>query len=198
MVTTALDPSVRRRFISALTLALAACGGGGDDPGVDGGPRDGRALPRVPGVAQIGGVDERGDFTPLPPAANLELEAGSQGGFHVPIQVRIDAEARAALGASSFHIREARRTRDDRLTSGPIAFDLRWVEAEDGWFQMDEPLFMFLCPTPIGVEVADEELRLAVTVGDPDEVTPLVDSATITARCPAGAQARFCDEICRG
>ena len=177
------------------TSIVAAVTGGPVGCGDDGLQPDDRI--ELPGTAAIGATDNRGAFLAIPPSGELELEPGAQGGFHVPIQVRVSADARDELGEFAFLERTARRLSDDTLTSRS-RFDVRWVEDEAGGFILDFPAFVFLCPTQVGVGVADEPMRLEARIGDPDEFVPLVATATVTPRCPTGDQRVFCDQICRG
>lgn len=80
--------------------------------------------------------------------------------------------------------------------SSPLASDVRWEPAEDGAFELSAPLLLPLCPTPVGIDVADEALRLRVELEAPSAM-PRVDTATVTARCPA-AQRALCEAVCRG
>jgi len=171
-----------------VSAPLVACG---DDEPVDG-------RPTVPGRLEIGYAGEGGVFMPFSANGDVELEPGSQGGFHIPIQLEVDAEARAFLGERSRHERLARRVVDDRLVSAPIAFDVVWQAGAEGRFELTAPVFVFLCPTPIGVEVADRALQIRVSLGDPEVVSPLVATTTVTARCPQTNQREFCEQICRG
>lgn len=177
--------------ISLVAAATGGLGGCGDDR-----PQPDERI-ALTGPAHIGATDNRGAFLSIPPTGELELEPGAQGGFHVPIQVRISAAARDELGEFAFLERTARRLSDDTLTSRS-RFDVRWVEDEAGWSILDFPAFVFLCPTQVGIGVADEPMRLEARIGDPDEFIPLVATATVTPRCPTGDQQRFCDQICRG
>lgn len=182
--------SARTTVLGSLlgTALVAACG--------DDGPEPDERQP-IPGSAEIGATDNRGVFLPIPASGDIQLEPGAQGGFHVPIQVRLSGEARDELGEFAFLERTARRVSDDILVSRS-RFDVRFVAGDDGWDILDFPAFVFLCPTQVDVGVADEALRLEVRVGDPDEFVPLVATATVTPRCPTGGQQQFCELICRG
>lgn len=177
-----------------LVLSVLACGDGDGDGGGDGGAGAGD-LVEVPGSARIAVGFPDGTFSE--DATEAALEAGSQGGFHIPIQVRLDAEARSFFGGRALHERTARRVRDGAFL-GRSSFDLLFDEAAPGFYELPTPLFVFLCPTPIDVGVADEALQIRVSVGDPGRFVPLVATTTVTARCPEGAQRAFCDRICRG
>jgi len=162
-------------------VGLAGCG-------------DGAGEGAAPGRIEI----RRANGDPVGPTGDFELEPGSQGGFHIAIQLLIDAEARSFFGDRSFHRHIVRRVDDDALLSRR-EFDVPWTVSErPGWSELSRPLFVFLCPTPIGLAAADRELRVSVSVGEPDGVRPLATTATVTARCPGGQPGEFCDRICRG
>jgi hypothetical protein len=58
-----------------------------------------------------------------------------------------------------------------------------------------------MCPTPIGVRVADEAVRFTVTFVDPDTGETLAQAtAEATPRCPpeGDPQHDFCERICTG
>jgi hypothetical protein len=177
---------------SSVTLALAcglllcAC------PDLPPGPEDsGAGEPLWPaGTVEVGAPvsDEDLAFQPMPAA--LELHPGAQGGFHVPVAYRV---ARSQLGATFEH--RVRRVRDGVLVSkGTREFD---VAADGGAWTTDFPVTVFLCPTPVGVNVVGEELSFEVTVTREGGVLLGRGTATAVARCPAGNES-FCQSICKG
>jgi hypothetical protein len=55
-----------------------------------------------------------------------------------------------------------------------------------------------MCPTPIGVRVQDEPMRLEVQMtSETGELLGTAD-AEYTPRCPDGDQLAFCERICEG
>ncbi|NJK89125.1 MAG: hypothetical protein HC923_06770 [Myxococcales bacterium] len=108
-----------KRFLSLAVAAsplLLACGDDELPPTID----------VVPGTLEIGSVGPSGELVALDDGGDVMLEAGSQGGFHIALQFRIDQEARNALGAFTFHERSARRVVDNRLVS-TSDFEVAWV-----------------------------------------------------------------------
>jgi hypothetical protein len=174
----------------ATMIALAACGGGG---GETDGPEPVAEL--VLGSASTDHMQfvavEDGDDVPLIP--------GSQGGFHVWTGLRV----RGMSG--TFHLeRQARRVSDDQLVLLGTTVVLEvppeppddWWERPDGMTQDAMPSFM--CPTPIGIRIRDEPLRLAAQILTEDGELLAEDELIFVPRCPAGDQADFCAEICSG
>jgi hypothetical protein len=169
-----------------LTLVvLAGCASEGatfpDAPGADAG-----SVALVLGTTATDGSG----FFPL--AGDQTLVSGSQGGFHVWLKVRVGH----AGGALTLH-RTARRVADDRLildTQGAVL-----VEAGDGGtWEMPSAIPSFMCPTPIGVAVRDQAIRLVATLLDEGGATLATASAEFTPHCPDGAELQHCLDICSG
>lgn len=168
-----------------LALILAGCAGplGGPDGGSDGGAR------WADGALELGGVGPDGGFVTLP--AETEATAGAQGGFHIPVMYRITGEA---LPGVVFEHR-IRRTRDDTLVSkGNRTWDVVPVGSGESWTPTGA-VIIFLCPTPVGVNVVGEELTFQVTATRGGELLGTAEARSVF-RCTAGDT--FCESICKG
>lgn len=159
---------------------LAACG----EPGVE-----------VPGeiVAGTSGLNGQG-FVPLDDGADVELVPGSQGGFHVWVSSRIQGVA-----GEVYLEREARRVSDEALIlrGQRILVDVP-ASAMDGWWETDDALPAFMCPSPIGIQVFDTEIRIQLRLTDAEGTVLAEDQMFAVPRCPEGEQRDFCLEICAG
>lgn len=164
-------------------LGLVACGppGPAPDGGTDAGPEQELAL---------GTTSVDGGFVAL---NGLDVEAipGSQGGFHVNLLYTLPA---GGAGPLTFDHRVV-RTSDQKLVSlGTRTFDLSapgvaWTNAT--------PVTVFMCPTPVGVDIIGRELTFSVKAKDASGNPIGAGSARATFRCgPAGGT--FCESICKG
>ena len=175
----------------ASAIALAACGGGGggDEPDASAG------VELVLGSASA----DRMQFVAIDDGDDVPLIPGAQGGFHVWTGLRV----RGASGTLYLE-RQARRVSDDQLVllATTVVLDVppppadEWWERPDGMTQEAMPSFM--CPTPIGIRIRDEPLRLVAQILTEDEELLAEDELVFVPRCPEGDQADFCAEICSG
>jgi hypothetical protein len=168
--------------VLGLGVALGACP---VDPSDDAG-----TLEWPDGAFEIGTLvsDVDPTFRPLP--TELALQPGAQGGFHAPLLYRVSGET---LKGALFEHR-ARRAKDDVLVSvGSRVFN---VQSDGGPWVSEGMVVVFLCPTPVGVRVQDEELNFEVTVSRDGGVVGRAHAHSVV-RCPAGSQS-FCESICRG
>lgn len=132
----------------------------------------------------------RPTFMVLP--AQLELQPGAQGGFHVELAFRVAGH----IEPQAVFNHRLTRVRDGVLVSkGTRTFDVA-PDATGTWLSPDS-VPLFLCPTPIGVNVVDEALNFEVTVSRRPGL--LLGRVTVQAvvTCPAGARA-LCESVCRG
>jgi hypothetical protein len=181
-------PSRTVTLALACGLSLCAC------PELPPGPEDsGGGEPLWPaGTVEFGVPVSEEDFAFQPMPASLELHPGAQGGFHVPVSYRV---GRSEPGATFEH--RVRRVRDGVLVSrGTREFDVE-APSDGGAWTADFPVVVFLCPTPVGVNVVDEELTFEVTVTREGGVLLGRGTAKAVARCPS-ANASFCNSICKG
>jgi hypothetical protein len=177
-----------RRALHILVLAgLASC----DAPGAVPDPDAAGPSPVVLGTTS-------GDLTAfLPLVGEQTLVAGAQGGYHVWLRLRL---ARMGMRDVRVH-RTARRSADARLildTEGVLSVG---EAGPDGVWELpgDKSIPTFMCPSPIGVAVQGQPLRLEVTVSDAQTGEALgTGTAEFTPRCPDGDQAAHCVDICSG
>ena len=135
-------------------------------------------------------------FIPLGEPAELTLVPGAQGGFHVMLNMRVAA---GTMPAADIRLsRTARRADTDELVSRSEHYiEMIPSESDPELDETKDSFAMFLCPTPVGIQVADEVLELRFEVIDRDG-NPAVGTGQIIARCPEGDQQEFCERICFG
>jgi hypothetical protein len=166
-------------------LVLTGCAGPIDPP--DGGSDGGALWPE--GTLELGAEGPDGGFVAMP--AEVEATPGAQGGFHVPVVYRVTGKA---LPGVLFEHR-IRRTRDNTLVSkGTRTWDVSPVGAGQSWTTAGA-VIIFLCPTPVGVNVVGESLTFEVTATKGGELLGTA-GASAQFRCPAGDA--FCESICKG
>ncbi len=167
-----------------IIVGLVGCGVGPIVP--DGGTDAAVLWPE--GTLELGGEDA-GAFTVFP--ADVQAIPGAQGGFHVGVMYRVTGEALAAV---RFEHRVT-RVRDGVLVSkGTRILDVEPMAAGASWTTAD-PITIFICPTPVGVDVVNEVLHFEVKALKNDVVLNQAGADT-TLRCPAGDS--FCASICSG
>jgi hypothetical protein len=140
----------------------------------------------------LGSIHDDGSFAPLTDGQDVTLVEGSQGGFHVWMKFRVHGMPPGDVDIA----RTAHRadTGDSVLrTTGTITIGP--PDANGDW-ELPMAATMFMCPTPIGVRVADERIvyEIMLSLGA-DEVSHA--SISLVPRCPA-AQLDFCMKICTG
>jgi hypothetical protein len=168
---------VRFGLATALGLALVGCGGSAPPPAASG--------------LTLGttAADETG-FYPL--SGDQPLVPGAQGGFHVWLKYRV-----AGMAPGRVHVqRNARRVSDGALVLTTEGTQEIGTPSEAGYWELPQPVPSFMCPTPIGIQVMDEQIQFEVTVTAPN--LSLTSTAVATPRCPQGDQAQFCAKICAG
>ena len=123
---------------------------------------------------------------------DVELAAGAQGGFHVWLSIRVEG-AKGQL----FLDREARRTSDQKLI---LRGQKQLIEIPEGesWYQIPDPIPALMCPSPIGIQVFDEEITFRVSLSNEEEETIATDTITLVPRCPTEEHREFCQSICKG
>lgn len=144
-------------------------------------------------VAGSAGLDGTG-FVAVADGTDVELIPGSQGGFHVWLSVRI-----RGLSGKIYFSRTARRVRDNQLVFRglPLAIELP-EDALGEWWESPNASPAFMCPSPIGVQVFDEELIFQVEIRDDDDLLLATDALILVPHCPQGDLGDFCYEICAG
>ena len=144
----------------------------------------------------------RTDLAPAPTAEmsllaladgqDATLVEGAQGGFHVGLSYAV----RGAAGSFTLE-RNARRVSDGAVVLRYRgAIDVGAPDA-DGWWTVPSPIPMFMCPTPIGISVVDEPIKLSLRLLDDADVELARTEVTVVPRCP-DAQRDFCTRICTG
>jgi hypothetical protein len=182
------------RVALAIALSLAAaCGAGDPTGGPDAGGEADAALEPT-GELILGGTDDSGaGFLELADGSDAALIAGAQGGYHVWTKLR------AHLMEGELRItREARRVSDGVLVlSVPVQEFAVPHEAMEDWWEEPDAWPNFMCPSPVGIQVYDQEIEYTVEVTTVDGA--LVGRARITRvpRCPAGDEAN-CHDRCSG
>jgi hypothetical protein len=179
---------------AAAFAMLLATGCGGAPP-----------VPPPPGspMLTLGGFEgDGGSFVPLVDGADATLVEGAQGGFHVWMEFRL-------ANAPAEHVdvtRLAHRVSDNALVLRAVGtYDIPQMPPGQPW-ESPEPARMFMCPSPIGIRVVDEQIRYDVSFGHEEGTDangmPIVHEVahgtiTLVPRCP-DAQRDFCLRICSG
>ena len=153
-------------------------------------------LPEPGGIElEVGSAAPDGaGYLAVEDGTEVVLVPGAQGGFHVWLGMRVRG------GAGRLWIeREARRVSDGAL----VYRGLRQVldlpdEAQDAWWESPLAAPAFMCPSPVGIQVFDEDLRLTARIIDEDDQVVATDEVILMPRCPTGEQEAFCYEICAG
>ena len=104
-----------------------------------------------------------GGFRSVDNDVDLPLRPGAQGGLHVYINLMLPAGAIDRVSDQPAIYREARRIRDGVLVSR-LEHKTQLVASSTSSFETERSISVFLCPAPIGVDVADEPLELTVDV----------------------------------
>lgn len=168
----------------AMLVVLACTGCDGAGP-VD--PFEGEIL------AGISEADGSG-FMPVPDGTEVTLEPGSQGGFHVWLNLSVHG-----LSGQVKVEREARRVVDDGLIYRGQRQNLEIPDdAMLDWWDNPRATPAFMCPSPVGIQVFDEEVQFEVRVLDENDDVLAVDQIVLTPRCPTGDDEAFCRRICSG
>ncbi|MCK6548487.1 hypothetical protein L6R52_21755 [Myxococcota bacterium] len=179
-----------RALAFILLSSTAACGAGA------------AIEPPAGGTIVIGAGhdDGRAGFLALTDGSDLVVAPGSQGGFHVFLNVRLSAADMNPTNTLYLE-RRARRVSDDELVS-QARHRVGFAPSPDvdGYFDTAAPFRLFLCPTPVGVAIRDATLALTIRAFvEERDTTPVAEGAvTFTPRCPDDDQRAFCEMICSG
>lgn len=182
---------MRPSLIIVVPFIAIACG-------PDERPREPPTPPEMFDVVVGGSADPMsggGGFVSVDSGADLPLRPGSQGGLHVFINLRLSTEALDAVSDQPIVYREGRRVRDGRLVSR-IEHDTRFIASDESdFFDTEQSINMFLCPTPVDTDVADEMIELTVEIRpDYDEPVAVFGQLRFVPRCVADDE--FCREVC--
>jgi hypothetical protein len=181
------------RLAVATLIVLAACGSSEPPGGPDAGG-DGDASVDPIGDLLLGGAEDTGvGFVELADGADAQLMWGAQGGYHVWTGLR----ARGVAGELRIE-REARRMSDGVLVLlAPTQVIEVPDEAMEDWWQQPDAWPNFMCPSPVGIQVYDQEVRFTVQLTDDEGGLLAEDQIILVPRCPAGDEAN-CHERCSG
>ncbi|MEQ8272055.1 MAG: hypothetical protein RMA76_15480 [Deltaproteobacteria bacterium] len=184
---------MRHAPIAFVLLALACSGTEPPDP-----------PPPGSGALIVGAGEEDGSagFIAVDDGVDLVLQPGAQGGFHVYVNLRFTEASLDKFGAEEKPLirRFARRTDAGTLVSRSThTTTLMPAPDAEGMYDTENSIPVFLCPSPIGVQVAEERLILEVeAAADEDDPEPIIDTLEFVPRCPEGDQEEFCRRICFG
>ena len=133
-------------------------------------------------------------FVPVANGTDVELVPGSQGGFHVWINVSVHGTA-----GDLYISHEARRVSDEALILRGTrqAFSVP-PDAMDDWWDKPTASPAFMCPSPLGIKVFDDDILYTVRITDADDQLLATDEVILVPHCPVGDQNDFCVEICSG
>lgn len=176
---------MKQAALLLLLLLLAACGEPieGPDGGSDGG------VLWAEGTLELGGEAADGGYLPLPPESFAT--PGAQGGYHLAVLYQVTGQALERV----VFAHRVTRVRDDVLVSkGTRTLDVTPVAAGASWITPG-PVIIFICPTPVGVNVVDEELNFEVTAAKGGVVLGRAAARSVF-RCAATDS--FCASICSG
>lgn len=164
-------------------LVCLGCGGGKGEP--DGSVTQDAAWPD--GALQLGVRSDGGsDFQVLP--AEVSLVPGAQGGYHVEVRYQVSGEpTNAVLFTHRAHLTDTGAL----VSKGTRQFDV--LPTGGAW--LSEPFPIFMCPTPVGVTVTNQNVTIEVTATSADGGLLGTTSGTTKLRCGAG---QYCETICKG
>jgi hypothetical protein len=169
-----------------LAAAVFAPGCGEEEPPIG---------PTPPGDLLVGSADFAGEgFVEVADGAEVALVAGAQGGFHVWTSFQV----RGAAGELYLR-REARRVSDGVLIlrALPLYFEVP-EEAMESWWAPRSATPSFMCPSPIGIKVFDDEIAFSVELTDRRGNLVAEDHVVVIPRCPQDDQREWCLQICSG
>ncbi len=155
--------------------------------------------PPITNEIQVGGGADDGSpgFVSLNDGANITLQPGSQGGFHVYINVRMNEGLMGSFDRMVLD-RKARRVDTEQLVSKSNTDPMMVPAMEDGLVETAKSIPLFMCPTPVGIAVQDREIELEVTATDVADGAGPRTTLRFVPKCPSGPQKEFCERICNG
>lgn len=176
---------MRALLLPALVLLTTACGPPNPNP-------DGGVLPDggPSALIELGTTDADGGFVPL--TGDVDAIAGSQGGFHVNVLYKLPE---GAVGQVTFDHRVVRVSDDKLVSLGSRQFDVGLFYVSS--WASPAPVNVFMCPTPVGVDVIGHELLFTTKAKDSSGRVFAAGSAKATFRCGATAGA-YCASVCKG
>jgi len=176
-----------RFFLMVMAVVtMAACGPPNPNP-------DGGALPDggdVVAPLELSTTDENGAFVPL--TGDAFAVPGSQGGFHVNVLYKLPE---GGVGEVTFEHRVVRASDDKLVSTGSRQWDLGLFRVAS--WASPSSVNVFMCPTPVGVDVIDRELLFTVKAKDAMGRVLAAGTARATFRCGPNAGS-YCTNICKG
>lgn len=176
----------KMRKTAWLLILAAACSGEPGEP----------PPPDVDPMMIVGAGPDDGSpgFISVDDDVQLTLHPGAQGGFHVYVNLRFATNMEKPLIQ-----RDVRRVDTMELVSrSKHTAELEPAPGDAEGFDTKSSIPVFLCPSPVGIQVAEMPLVLEVTAGETeDDPNPLEDTLRFTPVCPAEHE-EFCRRICFG
>jgi hypothetical protein len=174
-----------RPLLFVVASLVVACGP--PPPGADGGVDGGDV---VAGPLELRTTNEQDQQVPL--SGDVFAHPGSQGGYHVN---GLYSLPEGGSGQLTFEHRVVRASDEKLVSVGSRVFDLG--AARVSTWSTPAPVTIFICPTPVGVDVVGQEL--VFTVKAKDQAGRVVASGTARATFRCGAMAgTYCEMICKG
>jgi hypothetical protein len=174
----------RSRWAAGLFFAAVLVGcspAPNPDAGTDGGPLE---------TIELGTTDGQGAYVAL--QGDAFAEPGAQGGYHINTFFRLPA---GGQGRVTFDYRVVRSSDDKLVSLGTRSFDLGLFKVAS-WTN-PAPVTVFMCPTPVGVDIIGQELTLTVKSRDEAGRSLGEGRATAVFRCGPNA-GTYCVSICKG
>lgn len=175
---------LRPAVLVAAASLMAACGP--PNPTPDGGTDAGDLIAPL----ELGTTDSMGAFVAL--TGDVNATPGAQGGFHVNVLYKLP---QGGVGTVTFEHRVVRAADDKLVSLGSREWDLGLFKVSS--WSSPNPVNVFICPTPVGIDVIGKELVFTVKAKDSNGKTLASGSARATFRCGPNGGA-FCDSICKG
>lgn len=135
---------------------------------------------------EVGIIGQSG-FEPL--AGSTSLHSGSQGGFHLPITVRVINHSSDSQ-LVTFSLR-ALRSSDQLLVSRTSNTEA--VDAPDGGTWLSREATLFFCPTSSGVDLDGQEVDIEIIASIEAQ---LMTSATVKTVLVCDSSS--CSSLCKG
>jgi hypothetical protein len=176
---------VRTRLLLGV-LTVSACGPPNPNP-------DGGLLPdggEVAALLELGNTDESGAFVPF--STDAFAIPGSQGGFHINVMYKLPE---GGVGPMTFEHRVVRASDGKLVSTGSRQWDLGLFRVSS--WASPAPVNVFMCPTPVGVDVIGREMLFTVKAKDASGRVVAIGTARAAFRCGENAGA-FCSTICKG
>ncbi len=191
MKTEVTSMTARSANVAAVLILASTVLGGCGDASDDSGGEDGVSV-------QLGVADSNGTgYSTVDDGTEVTLIPGSQGGFHVWINMRL-----YGVTDSAWIEVEARRLRDMALVfrglPRRVVVSGSEPTLEDDAWESPVGIPAFMCPSPLGIQVFDEELQFSIYVLDEEDQRVAEDHLILIPHCPDGDSAEFCRDICAG